>query len=236
MREIHLTPTIAGRYSNGTSGFYFMDGTTIEPWRARRRTRILESAAHLFARMAFASVRMSDVAHAAGIGKGTLYRYFASKEELYLAIFDRSLSELDCRLADVARSGRSPPEALAAMLEALIEVFSRHLPTLRAISGEHLQLADQGRSLLRRHRANIEASLRRALESGVDSGDFGALDCELAPSLLIGLVRGAVMASAKAPRERLTPAVLGLALAGVLQRPQAASDRPVALAMAGGGA
>ena len=52
--------------------------------------KILAAAAQLFATHRFHEARMEDIAALAEVGKGTLYRYFKDKEELYLALLQRA--------------------------------------------------------------------------------------------------------------------------------------------------
>ncbi len=59
-----------------------------------KRKRILEVAGRLFARYGFADTRMDDVAEEAGLGKGTVYRYFGSKEGLFVEVIRHGLEEL----------------------------------------------------------------------------------------------------------------------------------------------
>jgi AcrR family transcriptional regulator len=61
---------------------------------ARRQEEILEAAGKFFAEHGYAGADLQLLADQLGIGKGTLYRYFCSKEELFLAAIDRGLMEL----------------------------------------------------------------------------------------------------------------------------------------------
>ena len=56
---------------------------------AQRRDAILDAATDVFGRLGFESTRMDDVAKAAGIAKGLLYKHFSSKDELFQALIDR---------------------------------------------------------------------------------------------------------------------------------------------------
>src|SRR3546814_20052113 len=60
--------------------------TPRERRHATKRAQILDAASRIFATQAYHLVNMDGVAQAAGVGKGTLYRYFTSKEDLYLEI------------------------------------------------------------------------------------------------------------------------------------------------------
>ena len=60
----------------------------------QKRRRILEEAARLFAEQPYHDVRREDVAARAEVGKGTIYIYFPSKDELYLALVDQGFAQL----------------------------------------------------------------------------------------------------------------------------------------------
>ncbi len=65
---------------------------------SRRRTEILDCAATHFASSGFAATDVQVIANQLGIGKGTIYRYFATKEQLFLAAVERGLQELTAEM------------------------------------------------------------------------------------------------------------------------------------------
>lgn len=183
-------------------------------WRQKRREAILAAASVLFAQRSYADVQMDEVAKQAGVGKATLYRYFPSKEDLYLESLGRALDELDGRLAAPPPAAAAPREQLAAMVSALIDILAEQLPTLKLLGGDHSDLAEQGRRLLRRRSARIAASLRTVLEAGISAGDFRAMDTDITPIVIIGMVRGGIMGAGDRPRDKLERAILDMVLAG----------------------
>ena len=60
----------------------------------KRGQQILDAAAQLFAKHRYHEVRMDDIAEHAGVAKGTVYKYFHDKEELYLALTRHGLHQL----------------------------------------------------------------------------------------------------------------------------------------------
>ena len=60
----------------------------------RRRGQILDAATSVFAAQGFATADVQEIAKKTGVGKGTIYRYFASKEELFLAAVDHGMRNL----------------------------------------------------------------------------------------------------------------------------------------------
>lgn len=72
------------------------------------RQDILRAAEIIFTRRDFHEVLMEDVAQECGVGKGTLYRYFPSKRELYLAVMFEGIEALrDDLRASLARDRKS---------------------------------------------------------------------------------------------------------------------------------
>lgn len=56
--------------------------------RLEKQRRIIEAAARVFARKGYSGTLMADIAVEAGVGKGTVYQYFSSKEDLFFEVFD----------------------------------------------------------------------------------------------------------------------------------------------------
>ncbi|HYG90292.1 MAG TPA: TetR/AcrR family transcriptional regulator [Azospirillum sp.] len=189
---------------------------TTPEWRLRRRDAILAAAAQLFARRPYHEVQVDDVAKLAGVGKATLYRYFPSKEELYLHSFDEALGRLEARLHVPPPAHAAPEEVLACKVRALLTTFVEQLPTLKVLGGDHSHLAEQGRQVFRRRSGRIAAALREVLENGMRTGRFRGVDTELTPLLIIGMSRGAIMMAGSAAPDRLEAAILDLVLNGTL--------------------
>jgi AcrR family transcriptional regulator len=84
---------------------------------------MLEAASQLFAGQRFHEVRMEDIAAAAGVGKGTLYRYFSDKEDLYRALLARAAQQIMDRLAEATAAGRTARQQLVAVVETFLTFF-----------------------------------------------------------------------------------------------------------------
>src|SRR5262245_38649943 len=130
-------------------------GENVPDWRQRRRADILRAAADLFGRHGYGSVQVDDVARAAGGGKPTLDRYFASKEELFLQVFGDALAGLEADLEVIRDREASQRAALVAMLERLVDVLAGQMVSLRLLTGEQPELADRWRMLFRGRRRPI---------------------------------------------------------------------------------
>lgn len=186
----------------------------VEGWREARRSRILAAAATLFASRGFADVQMDDVARLAGMGKPTLYRYFPSKAELFLAAFDGLLDGIDARLQEIAAGGRPPRQQVAEMIEALVTGLADQIATLPYLEGENPDVAGRWRLAYRRRRRQILGRLRQVLETGLASGEFSGIDLDVTPALIMGMVRGG-LTGAQAPVGQIVAAIQAMILGGL---------------------
>src|SRR6516225_7765607 len=76
------------------------------------RDALLDAMERLLARYGYKKTTMDDLAREAGIGKGTIYLHFPSKEEVALCSIDRVVERVQDRLRDIARSGETVAERL----------------------------------------------------------------------------------------------------------------------------
>ena len=164
-------------------------------------------------------VCMDDVAEAARVGKGTLYRYFPSKEDLYLGRRRRGVRPPHRQLERVEAEELPPAIALSRMIEAIVETFARHLPFFRLMQQGEARLFLRKKQVVRARRDRIADGLGRVLDRGAQTGVFRKVDRDLGPSMLIGLVWGTTLNHADdTPAEMLAQRVADLCLHGILQQ------------------
>jgi len=186
-------------------------------WRLRRRARILEAAGRLFSERAYAVVQMDDVARAAGMSKATVYRYFRSKETLYLEIFDQALVALIGTVEALQRRRMPPRETMTAIIAAVVETFAVHIGTLRSLMADEADLADRIRRVFRGRRREINALLGQTIADGMAGGTFRELDVATVPGVLVGMCWGGVMGAPGTKPDTLAQIIGGLFLDGACQ-------------------
>ena len=85
--------------------------------RGEKRPLILQAATEVFAEQGFASVTVAEIADHAGIGKGTVYEYFSSKDELLFAVFKWMNDKIFERIRSLLDEGGSTRERLQRLLD-----------------------------------------------------------------------------------------------------------------------
>ncbi|MCA9899272.1 MAG: helix-turn-helix transcriptional regulator [Ardenticatenaceae bacterium] len=101
---------------------------------AANRARILQTAEKLFAQHGVPNVNMADIAQAAEVGKGTLYRRFTNKAELCLALMDTQMIDFQngmiARMQQMSAQKMPKMEQLDQFIDALIYFTDAHAPLL----------------------------------------------------------------------------------------------------------
>ena len=161
--------------------------------RQRRSATLLAKARSIVAANGFGAASIKAVAAAAGVSAGTVYTYFANREELLAAVFreaaNAEFAEVR-RTVDAARPGNDDHALAAAQLSALVETFAR-----RAIRGRRLAwalLAEPVDALIEAERL----SYRRAysdlvadiLLRGVASGELPPQEAHIVGPGIVGAI------------------------------------------------
>jgi AcrR family transcriptional regulator len=140
----------------------------------RNRERILEAAKEAFTRSG-AEASLDDIARQAGVGAGTLYRHFPTRDDLIEAVYR---SEVE-KLAAAERRFAETMPPLAA-LRAWMLLFVDHIaakqiiaPALESVVGGPSRLYEGSRGLIH---ATIDRLVKRAIESGDLRSDLDAFD------------------------------------------------------------
>jgi AcrR family transcriptional regulator len=156
---------------------------------AENRALILQTAESLFNQHGVANVNMADIAQAAGVGKGTLYRRFTNKAELCLALLDTQMSDFQNgmlgRMRQMSADGVPALVQLDQFLDALIYFTDTHSPLLCEVQREGL-LGNFGEEHQRPHfwqHMTVSGLLQTAVNSG-----------ELPPNLDIPYLSDALLA------------------------------------------
>jgi AcrR family transcriptional regulator len=196
------------------------DCVTAPHWRERRRRNILAAAESLFARSSYDAVQMDDIARQAGVGKPTIYRYFVSKDELFLEVFRTALQKLQQRLSEILVADLRPAAALDATIRISFAMLGNQVSALRLLTDGQPDLIIRWRGEFDRYRLFLVSTFRTIIDRGIECGDFRAVDLEVIPPVLVGMIRGGLMSvDTVNGRSKMTTAAIDLVLAGLRQHP-----------------
>lgn len=140
----------------------------------RNRERILEVAKNAFTRHG-AGASLDDIAKQAGVGAGTLYRHFPTRDALIESVYRNEVEKLAAAARGFA-AAMSPVEALRAWLLLLVDhVAAKHIiaPALNSVAGGASRLYEDSRSLVQ---GALDDLIKRTKKSGDLRKDVDASD------------------------------------------------------------
>ena len=157
---------------------------------SKTKAKLVDVARQLFAKMGVENTTMNDIALASKKGRRTLYTYFKSKDEIYLAVVESELDILSDMMKRVAEKNISPDEKLLEMiytrLDAVKEVVYRN-GTLRAYFFRDIWRVEKIRKNFDIRETEL---IQGILEAGVKEGIFAMPDTEITAVVLHHALKG----------------------------------------------
>ena len=157
---------------------------------SKTKAKLVDVARQLFAKMGVENTTMNDIALASKKGSRTLYTYFKSKEDIYLAVVESELDILLNVMKQVAEKKISPDEKILEIiytrLDAIKEVVYRN-GTLRANFFRDIWRVEKVR---KRFDANEILLFRDVLKEGNEQGIFQVDDINMTAEIIHYCVKG----------------------------------------------
>lgn len=167
----------------------------------RRSDEILDVAATLFAERGFAGADTQELADRVGVGKGTLYRYFPSKRDLFLAAADRAMRRLREYLDGVATRD-DPLDQIAAAIEAFLGFFDEHPEFAELLIQERALFRDRKQPTYIEHREKNLGRWQQLYQSLMEAGRVRPMPVHRITSVISDLVYGTMFTNHVAGRQK----------------------------------
>lgn len=186
----------------------------------RRREEILAVATRLFAERGFDATDLQEAADELGVGKGTVYRYFPTKRELFLAAVDRAMRLLSETVNRAAPDGGEPLAMMEAAVRAYLEFFDARPEFVELIILERAVFKDRKRPTYFVHRDANMGRWEKLFEGLVEAGVVRDVSIERLLAVLGDLLYGTMFTnfftdSSRAPSEQAED-VLDVMFHGIL--------------------
>jgi AcrR family transcriptional regulator len=185
--------------------------TASRPVRAdarRNYERLLEAAVHAFASEG-ADVTLEAIAKAAGVGIGTLYRHFPTREALVEATYRQQLAWLCDAVPGLLRS--LPPDQAT---RAWMDLFMDYVTTKRYLAGALRAVVASNGALYAQSRTRLIAALAALLDAGATAG---TLRSDVEPNDILVALSGVSLATVEPTQRAQAGRLLDLLVDGLRQ-------------------
>ena len=175
---------------------------TITTKSPQKKEAIIEQAIATFAKDGFRNSDVQVIADGAGVGKGTVYRYFGNKEDLFWATCMAVLERLVAHLMAAISPIESPLEKLRAAAAAYAEFFEQNPRYLEVIVQERSQFRGHAPENHLKYHEKILNHFGGILQEGIEIGEFRDLDVRKTIISMTSLVYGSVVWACYAQDDR----------------------------------
>jgi AcrR family transcriptional regulator len=187
---------------------------------ARRQEEILTAAVRLFAKHGYADTDTQRLADELGVGKGTLYRYFPSKEALFLAAVDRAMRQLRQHIDDSMADVVDPLDQVVAAVRAYLRFVADHPEFVELLMQERAQFKHRKKPTYFEHReANLER-WRAHYRSLIAAGRVRDMPVEHITDVMSQLLYGTLFINyftgQRKPSDEQAEEILNVVFAGIL--------------------
>jgi AcrR family transcriptional regulator len=153
-----------------------------------KQEEILAAASKIFAARQYHEVLCDEIAAEAGVGKGTIYRYFRTKEDLYFSTILHGYEAVNESLASAIAAETSPEKRLERIALELLKYFwERRYFYALLYRNEQRFLAQEGR--LKKNREHLVQLVEQTIRQGIATGAFRSVDPKTAAELFLGMIR-----------------------------------------------
>ena len=157
-----------------------------------KREQILDGAWRMFRQKGFDASSMNDITREAGVSKGTIYVYFANKEELFVALIDRHRTEFANSMRNILAGTEEVEEGLRQFGTAFATrlICTDMVPAMRSVLGVIDRMPKLSRRFFSSTPNNIKVVLEDFISHHIANGSLGVDDIELASRQFIEMSTG----------------------------------------------
>ena len=162
-----------------------------------KKLDIIEAAMKVFAQKGFANTKMADVAEAAHIGKGTIYEYFKSKEQIFEFVFNHFMESMETSVARAIFKITDPVEKIKVIFLSWADMIAAHTSDIVEIMldfwAEAVRKKDDkqlGIVKLEQIYEDFRMIIKSILDEGIRLAKFKPINTFYTASVMLGAMDG----------------------------------------------
>ncbi|GIW94171.1 MAG: hypothetical protein KatS3mg110_2212 [Pirellulaceae bacterium] len=155
-----------------------------------------------FARSGYAETDVQQIADELGVGKGTIYRYFPTKQELFLAAVDHGVNQLKTAVDQAADKATTPLERIENGVRAYLEFFDQNPDLIELLIQERTHFRDRDTPTYFVHREEHLKPWRALLKSLIADGIIRDVPVDRIIDVLSDLLYGTIFTNYFARRRK----------------------------------
>lgn len=146
--------------------------------KKEKKKQIIKAAAQVFAQKGFSGAVMAEIADCAGIGKGTIYEYFDSKEDLFFAVFEWYMAESGSAVTvSISALGGPASSRLMALSQSIMTTWVNMLGVYSLVmefwaASASSQMRRRFKAAFRQGYEDFRGIVSSLIQEGIERGEF----------------------------------------------------------------
>ena len=150
-----------------------------------RQKQILDAATEVFSKKGFANTDVDKIAKLAKLGKGTIYRYFKTKKELFFSIVDRGIENLKNLVLEAMAKEKEPLDKIKKVVETYLKFFGKHSYLIRIFIHEQSEFQKR---IQKRYYQHYYEHINKVEEIFKETQALGLIKGKINPRLAIAIL------------------------------------------------
>jgi len=148
---------------------------------------IREAAIHVFAAKGYHDATISEIAAEANVGKGTVYFYYASKEDILLAILEYHFDRMITLIEQIEHFDVEPAEATRMVIRDIVRRLEEDPDLFKIMEQQPLLYHERVKERFEASFRQMVKRTERLLRAGIDAGVLRCFDTRVAASVLLNI-------------------------------------------------
>ena len=163
--------------------------------REQRKSKIIDGALKVFKAQGIEKTTMDEIALESGFGIATLYYYFASKDEVFIAIMETGWKQLWEGIESLIVDNKNPKEKFINIVKEVASIVdnNKNLYGFLFTAPNHIQ--DASKQTWKTYQERLYSILKSIIEEGIKANEFIKLDPNLLMKAIGGLFHGLLISN-----------------------------------------
>jgi len=197
------------------------DRKKVEARIEKRKNQILDAATLIFSEKGYSRANTDEIAKKANLGKGTLYRYFKNKKDIFFSVVDRGLSKLKERILEEVEKAKDPLKKIENAVKAYLSFFEENRNFVGMLIHEQSSFRKRiAKRYFEHYYGNVDR-IKKTFKTGIEQGLIKEMDMDSVISVYASLLNGLVyMWQIESRKYRLIdkiPIVVKIFLTGIIK-------------------
>ncbi|MCK5305801.1 MAG: TetR/AcrR family transcriptional regulator [Candidatus Omnitrophica bacterium] len=157
-----------------------------------RQKQILDVASDVFSKNGYARTQIDEIANIAGLGKGTVYRYFKDKKNLFLSVADKGIEDLKDLVLEAMAKEREPLDKIKKAIEVYLRFFEGNSSLIGILIHEQSEFQKRIQKRYFDHYYEHINKMEEVFRQGIANGQIKKIDVRGAIGILTNMLNGLV--------------------------------------------